>query len=522
MAYTSLYRNFRPIKFSDMVGQDHITRTLKNQIIADRVGHAYLFTGGRGTGKTTSAKILARAVNCLNIKDGEPCNECEICKEILDGSLTDVVEMDAASNNGVDDVRAIREEVNFLPTKAKYRVYIIDEVHMLSQGAFNALLKTLEEPPSHVKFILATTEPQKLPMTILSRCQRFDFKQIPKEDIIKRLKIICGEMDIKADEEALDLMSVLSEGHMRDAISILERCSQENEETITIEAVKELVGIPKIEYISKICKSIIDYDCISALEVIDKIIREGKDLYNFLWEMIKYFRDILIYKATNKLDIYSESEIKMIREISENVTQNRLLDIIYGLSDLENDIKWSSQKTIMFQTGIIKICRAQETIKQVSNVVDVKKENIAIKQNSSANKNENVVKTKENTMNNSNVDNTPKSSTSASIENIWAKIIQNLKTNGKIRLYTTLVNTRIEEESDLIWKIIFSEMTAFNKSILDLPENLKALEAETFKLTKKEIHFKFVDSKKSSASSSLKDSKNGKIDNLGIDINIID
>ena len=170
MAYTALYRKFRPIKFSDMVGQDSITKTLKNQIIANRVGHAYLFNGGRGTGKTTSAKILARAINCLNPKDGEPCNECEICKEILDGSLTDVVEMDAASNNGVEDIRKIRDEVNFLPTKAKYRVYIIDEVHMLSIGAFNALLKTLEEPPAHVKFILATTEPQKIPVTILSRC----------------------------------------------------------------------------------------------------------------------------------------------------------------------------------------------------------------------------------------------------------------------------------------------------------------------------------------------------------------
>lgn len=186
MGYTALYRKFRPITFSEIVGQEHITRTLRNQIIAGRVGHAYLFNGGRGTGKTSAAKILARAINCLNPKDGEPCNECEICKGAINGSLTDIVEMDAASNNSVEDIRSIREEVNFLPTKAKYRVYIIDEVHMLSTGAFNALLKTLEEPPEHVKFILATTEPQKLPATILSRCQRFDFKKISNENIIKR------------------------------------------------------------------------------------------------------------------------------------------------------------------------------------------------------------------------------------------------------------------------------------------------------------------------------------------------
>ena len=294
MSYTALYRNFRPLKFSDMVGQDHITRTLRNQVISNRVGHAYLFNGGRGTGKTTSAKILARVVNCLNPQDGEPCNECEICKEILEGSLTDVVEMDAASNNGVEDIRSIREEVNFLPTKAKYRVYIIDEVHMLSAGAFNALLKTLEEPPMHVKFILATTEPQKLPTTILSRCQRFDFKKIPEPDIIKRLKVICEGSDIKVDEEALKVIAVLSEGHMRDAISILERCSQENTEKITIEEVKELVGLPSLEYINKLTRGIIEKDTIKALESIDDVLNDGKDLYNFLWEVIKYFKDILV------------------------------------------------------------------------------------------------------------------------------------------------------------------------------------------------------------------------------------
>ena len=518
MAYTSLYRNFRPIKFSDMVGQDHITRTLKNQIIADRVGHAYLFTGGRGTGKTTSAKILARAVNCLNLKDGEPCNECEICKEILDGSLTDVVEMDAASNNGVDDVRAIREEVNFLPTKAKYRVYIIDEVHMLSTGAFNALLKTLEEPPSHVKFILATTEPQKLPMTILSRCQRFDFKQIPKEDIIKRLKIICDEMKISINDDALDLMSVLSEGHMRDAISILERCSQENTENITIEDVKELVGIPKIEYINKICDAIIDYDCIKALEVIDQILKEGKDIYNFLWEIIKYFRDILIYKSTQKLDVYSENEINAIKDISNKTSQERVLDIIYNLSDLENEVKWSSQKTIMFQTGIIKICRKPEIREQtaipVANQINNERTNVNQKTSS-------IAKSKEITSSNTST----KANQNVAVSNIsgaWAKIIQNLKSNGKIRLYTTLVNTKVEEESDLVWKVIFSEMTSFNKSIIDLPDNIKALEVETYKLMKKQIHFKFVDSKKNASDSSKKEDNNGNINDLGIDINIID
>lgn len=240
MGYTALYRKFRPILFSEIVGQEHITRTLKNQIIAGRVGHAYLFNGGRGTGKTSAAKILARAINCLNPKDGEPCNECEICKGAISGSLTDIVEMDAASNNSVEDIRAIREEVNFLPTKAKYRVYIIDEVHMLSQGAFNALLKTLEEPPEHVKFILATTEPQKLPATILSRCQRFDFKKISNENIIKRLKIVCEQSNIEITQGALNIIATLSEGALRDALSILERCIQDGDNKIDEEKNKKI------------------------------------------------------------------------------------------------------------------------------------------------------------------------------------------------------------------------------------------------------------------------------------------
>ena len=297
MGYTALYRKFRPLNFSEMVGQEHITRTLRNQVIEQRVGHAYLFNGGRGTGKTSAAKILARAVNCLNPKDGEPCNECEICKAILSGSLTDVVEMDAASNNSVEDIRAIRDEVNFLPTRAKYRVYIIDEVHMLSTGAFNALLKTLEEPPEHVKFILATTEPQKLPATILSRCQRFDFKRISTQDIIKRLEIICKESNIQISKEALELIAILSEGAMRDAISILERCAAEQTEEINEDKVRDLVGIPKITYINKLAKGIINKKPEEAINIVNTILEEGKDIDNFLWELIKYIKDILVYKS---------------------------------------------------------------------------------------------------------------------------------------------------------------------------------------------------------------------------------
>jgi len=310
MAYKALYREFRPSSYNEMVGQEHITKTLRNQIINNRVGHAYLFNGGRGTGKTTAAKILARAVNCLSPNDGEPCNECEICKGILSGAITDVVEMDAASNNSVEDIRSIREEVNFLPTTAKYRVYIIDEVHMLSTGAFNALLKTLEEPPEHVKFILATTEPQKLPATILSRCQRFDFKKISNENIIKRLKIVCNEANINITDEALKIIAVLSEGAMRDALSILERCMQEAEGNKPIDEndVKELVGIPKLVQINKITTAIFNKNIEEMLESLNQILNEGKDINNILWEIIKYIKDILVYKTTQKLDIYSKEE----------------------------------------------------------------------------------------------------------------------------------------------------------------------------------------------------------------------
>ena len=469
MSYTALYRKFRPLKFKEMVGQEHITKTLKNQIIAGRVGHAYLFNGGRGTGKTSAAKVLARAVNCLNPIDGEPCNECEICKAAISGSLTDIVEMDAASNNSVEDIRSIREEVNFLPTLAKYRVYIIDEVHMLSTGAFNALLKTLEEPPEHVKFILATTEPQKLPATILSRCQRFDFKKISNENVVKRLEYVAKESNIEITKEALNLIAVLSEGAMRDALSILERCLQDGESNIDEDKIKDLVGIPKLTYINAIVKAFLQYDVEEAIKSVDIVLNEGKDLNNLLWEIIKYVKDILVYKATGKIEIYSQSEIEEIKKLAEGVTKERLLYIITDLSKLENDMKWSSQKSILFQVEIIKLC-SEEIIEEQKHTVH---RNIL-------NKNENKIESSNNNVvqENNNVKNINQENLEQTISKFdeakgWKNVLNELRQNGKIMMYSNLLKAKPIEINDMTIGISFPEgLNAFGKSIFEKSENI--------------------------------------------------
>ncbi len=521
MGYTALYRKFRPITFSELVGQEHITRTLRNQIMADRVGHAYLFNGGRGTGKTSSAKILARAINCLNPKDGEPCNECEICKGALNGSLTDIVEMDAASNNSVEDIRSIREEVNFLPTKAKYRVYIIDEVHMLSPGAFNALLKTLEEPPEHVKFILATTEPQKLPATILSRCQRFDFKRISNEDIIKRLEIVCKESNIEISEGALKIIAVLAEGAMRDALSILERCVQDGENKIDEDKIKDLVGIPKITYVHSIVDAIVEYDIDKAIASMDEILNQGKDLSNFLWEIIKYVKDVLIYKSSGKAELHNEDEVANIKALSDKVTKEKLVNLIYEFSNLENDMKWSTQKTIMFQAGIIKLCSkeigtggdVEERLEKIenylksgkvvisnTNVASVATNNIAYNNLSTGVGTNNVVRSSipktrgvQSAPNNIVSRQTTSKTYSSDLSKSWPKIVNDLKQNGKIVLYTNLMNTSAEQVGDSVVEIKFQKgMTAFGKAVLDKQENIKEISNLVSLACGKNMQIKYV------------------------------
>ena len=556
MSYTALYRKFRPTKFSEIVGQEHITRTLKNQIIANRVGHAYLLTGGRGTGKTSAAKILARAINCLNPQDGEPCNECEICKAAIQGSLTDIVEMDAASNNSVEDIRSIREEVNFLPTVAKYRVYIIDEVHMLSVGAFNALLKTLEEPPEHVKFILATTEPQKLPATILSRCQRFDYKKISPENVKLRLEYICKESNISITEEALKTISVLAEGAMRDGLSILERCVQEGEDEITDDKVKELVGIPKVEYINKIVNSVIDCNVDETLQNIDTVISDGKDLNNLIWEIIKYVKDILVFKSSGKLSLYNENELAKIKEIADKTSKDRLLNMIYSLSELANDLKMTTQKTIMLEVGIMKLCSLKDTkqdtvantipntMPNTNNVTNVPAININY---------ENKIKELEDKMDKisklvihnsgTNVDNSSEKSspsrkaTSRTVQNGptnivtnfepkgkkvegWGKLVTGLKESGKIMLYTNLMNTTATEVNDMTVGIVFPNgITPFGRSILDKPESVNELTKIISLEFGKPMQVRYIDAKHPEQSKDLV----GEITKeIGMPINIID
>lgn len=510
MGYTALYRKFRPMLFSEIVGQDHITRTLKNQLMVGRVGHAYLFNGGRGTGKTSAAKILARAVNCLNPKDGEPCNECEICKGAISGALTDIVEMDAASNNSVEDIRSIREEVNFLPTKAKYRVYIIDEVHMLSQGAFNALLKTLEEPPEHVKFILATTEPQKLPATILSRCQRFDFKKVSNENIIKRLRFVCEESNIEITDGALNIIGVLSEGAVRDALSILERCIQDGDNKIDEDKIKDLVGIPKIEFVHGITNAIVEYNVEEALNKINQVLDDGKELSNFVWEIIKYVKDILIYKSSGKVELYSEDEISKIDELSKKVDKQRLINLVYELSNLEVEMKKSTQKIIMFQAGIINLCNKEqkdnsaieERITKIENYL--KSGNISVSRSSNIQTNtiasrmpaSNNTRMVQNVpINNSNVNTqkTVKKNYPTGADKYWPQIVNDIKTSGKIVLYTNLLNTRAVELNDMTVGIEFPNgLTSFGKTILEKQENKREISNLVSMACGKEMQIKYI------------------------------
>lgn len=362
MAYQAIYRKWRPSVFEDVAGQTHITKTLQNQLESGRVGHAYLFCGTRGTGKTTCAKILAKAVNCENPKNGSPCNECAICRGISDGSIMDVFEIDAASNNGVDNIREIIEDAKYVATEAKYRVYIIDEVHMLSGGAFNALLKTLEEPPEHVIFILATTEAHKVPQTILSRCQRFDFKRIKPDDIMRRMREIAMGDGLSLTDDAYRLLAQLADGSMRDGLSVLERCVAAAGTSLTYESITETLGIAGTGPLFDITDYINSQNPTGILETINKLMNDGKDLHLFADNLIEHFRNLLICKVSENPEALlscDAEELIRLKAQADGTTFEKLSNAVSKLSAARAEAKWVKEPRVIYELALIKLTKPE-------------------------------------------------------------------------------------------------------------------------------------------------------------------
>lgn len=399
MAYQAIYRKWRPMIFEDIVGQSHITTTLKNQILNNKIGHAYLFCGTRGTGKTTAAKIFARAVNCKNNTTGSPCNKCEVCRGILDGSILDVTEIDAASNNGVDNIREIRNDVNYSAVEGKYVVYIIDEVHMLSTGAFNALLKTLEEPPEHVIFILATTEAHKVPQTILSRCQRFDFKRIKPSDIILRMKEITHADGISVTEEGFTVLAKLADGSMRDGLSILERVISSCGDNITEEDIINILGISSLDLTYRTAEAVIAQNTGQILSIIDSVMADGKDLNTFADNMLGYFRDLMVCRLSGKPDSlldYSAEDMVKLKAQSEKISFERISHMVSVLSQAKADSKWVKAPRVIYELAFVKMTRpelddSKEALLDRLNIMEEKiKDGITVTQVQTVNENERV------------------------------------------------------------------------------------------------------------------------------------
>ena len=491
--HKALYRVYRPKNFSDVIGQEHIVRTLKNQIENNNVGHAYLFCGTRGTGKTSTAKIFSRAVNCTNLHNDEPCNECENCREILEDKTMDVVEIDAASNNSVDDIRELRENVKYSPAKAKYKVYIIDEVHMLSQGAFNALLKTLEEPPSYVIFILATTEPHKIPATILSRCQRFDFKRVTVKDISSRMRYICEKEGIEADEKALNLIARNSQGALRDALSILDQCISFEGNKISYNDVIELLGSVNIEQLFDLAESIIKEDTRKSLQILNDFIIWGKDVRNLVNDLIDHFRNLMVCKISNDLDeIISlpEETIDLLKQQAETIDTNNLIRILNILSETQDGMKISSNPRVLMEVTMMKIAQPmfdeskEALIKRIENLEqkiesgNIKHNHITTNQtvdnyNENNQQNNNTVEKQEDE--NIEYENL-KGDDIKLVEKSWKKILQKMKEKNNQVIRALLQDVDSFNISEDTLYIIFTDNYSFAKSRLDSPATIQYVE----------------------------------------------
>ena len=500
MGYTALYREWRPRTFEDVVGQEHITTTLKNEILNDRVAHAYLFCGTRGTGKTSTAKVMAKALNCLDLHGGEPCNECEMCKKINEGLAIDVTELDAASNNGIDKIRDIIDDTKYPPQEAKYKIYIMDEVHMLSVGAVNAFLKTLEEPPKNVIFILATTDPQKLPITILSRCQRFDFKRINQKEITSRLKRIVDSQNITYEQKSLELIARVCDGAMRDALSILDQAIAMGEKQINYEDLVSILGLVTNEYLFDITYAIIDRSIEKCMVIIDKLVYSGKDMQLFIKDLIAHFRNLLMVKVTNNpeevLDMSLEN-ISMIKEQGHKIRVEEIMRAIRILQDAEMNSKASKQSRLYLELAIIKMCKIEydtsnEVILSRINKLEesLKSGKIQMVQGEVTEGNSNSTNTKiDNTSNDVNrirksitknndddsnkinfQGNTNSKLTLDDIGRVWTEVLEKFKAKRAMIVYASIVTAKPYSFKDGVVTLEYEAMYAFNKERLQKSE----------------------------------------------------
>ena len=513
MSYTALYREWRPRTFNDVVGQEHITTTLKNQILNNRIAHAYLFCGTRGTGKTSTAKVFAKALNCLDLRDGEPCNKCEMCRKINEGLAIDVTELDAASNNGVDKIRDIIDDVKYPPQEARYKVYIMDEVHMLSAGAVNAFLKTLEEPPNNVIFILATTDPQKLPITILSRCQRFDFKRINNSEITARLRKIVKEQNVLADERSLNLIARVSDGAMRDSLSILDQAISMGNGNVDYNTVVSMLGLVTNEHLFNLVNSVIQRSVEKSIEIIEDVIYSGKDIYLFIKDLIAHYRNLLMVKVTNNpeevLDM-SEENIALIKEQGSRLRAEEIMRCIRILQEAENNAKLSKQARLYCELAVIKMCKIEydtsnevmltrlnkleESLRKGSiKVATASKEVAQINNSKTTNAMPGNKVVKEQYSNEVNVGVNPDSKiTINDVKKSWKDIIERFKARREMIISSLIMIGKPVDCSNGIITVEFDNQNEFAKNRLSEAKNRDIINDVFFEIFREKVKVNFV------------------------------
>ncbi|MCF0147789.1 MAG: DNA polymerase III subunit gamma/tau [Clostridium sp.] len=539
MGYTALYREWRPQNFYDIVGQEHITTTVKNQILNDRIAHAYLFCGTRGTGKTTTAKVFAKALNCLDLHDGEPCNKCEMCQKINDGLAIDVTELDAASNNGVDKIRDIIDDVKYPPQEGRYKVYIMDEVHMLSTGAVNAFLKTLEEPPKNVIFILATTDPQKLPITILSRCQRFDFKRINNNEIIGRLRKIVNEQNALADDKSLALIARVSDGAMRDALSILDQAISMGNGAVEYDVLVSMLGLVTNDHLFSLTNSVIQRNVEKSISIIDEVVYAGKDIYLFIKDLVSHYRNILMAKVTNNpeevLDM-SEENIALIKEQASKIRAEEIMRYIRILQEAEANAKISKQARLYLELAIIKMCKVEydtsnEVILSRLNKLEEGLKNGSLKVVSANSAESNISSKKEastknvkqevkRTISHNIAGNENSKVTLNDIQRAWKDILERIKSRRKMIVYASMVTGKPIECRNGILTIEYEDQYKFNKDRLEKPENKAVIQEVLAEIFREDMKIVFEVEESSSNEKSMEDML---IESLGADmVDILD